>query len=219
LSDQVISDSLPSAPKQDVSLANKLLDEAKWTQKDGAREKNGKQLTLTITTVKSSQYDRVAQSIQQQLATVGIAVTIESIDRNAPGANYVQNVLQARNFDMLIGELPIGADPDVYPYWHSSQAGVSGYNFSGYANDIADAALTSARDRLEMNLRTAKYVTFAKQWYADVPAIGLFQQTMSYVARQGVVSLDASYDLVTTYDRYDDVNQWTVDQGTVYKTP
>lgn len=219
LQDQISAELLPKAPLYSVEQANKLLDAAGWKTNGSTRSKDSQQLSLRITTVKGSQNDRVAQNIQKQLAQVGVTVTVESIDINAPGVNFVQNVLQARNFDILIGELPVGADPDVYPYWHSSQMGVSGYNFTDYANDVSDAALTSARDRLEKRLRDAKYATFAKQWLSDAPAVGLYQQTMSYVTGKNVVSLDSDTILVTTSERYDYVDRWTVDRATVYKTP
>ena len=131
----------------------------------------------------------------------------------------VQNILQPRNFDVLLYQLNIGADPDVYAYWHSSQASMQGQNYSNYSNAISDDALNSARARTEPDLRNAKYITFAKQWLADVPAIGLYQSTTQYVVSRNAHSFDNSNILISPVDRYSDVLNWSVGNSNVYKTP
>lgn len=207
-------------PKVDKAHAEKLLGEAGWAMgKDKVRAKESVPLRLTITTTKNSQYEAVAKYIAEQLASIGFKAEVLVIDDKAPGANFIQGTLQARNFDMLVYELPIGADPDVYAYWHSSQIGMSGYNFSNYKSGAADAALSSARDRLDVNLRRAKYVTFANEWLKDAPAIGLYQQTMSYAVNKNAEVMGKGSTLVLSSDRYMNVHDWTVNRTRVYKTP
>ena len=131
----------------------------------------------------------------------------------------MQDVLQTRNFEVLLYELAIGADPDVYAYWHSSQIGQTGYNFTSYTNKTVDANLASARSRLEPELRNAKYKQFVKQWYDDAPAIPLYQPAIEYVSLKEVESVKPGLSLVSNADRYADVIYWTVANDTVYKTP
>src|SRR5690606_34234585 len=120
---------------------------------------------------------------------------------------------------VLIYELLIGADPDVYAYWHSSQIGSTGYNFSNYSDPIADAALVSARSRLEPDLRNSKYKAFAQQWLEDVPAIGLYQPVVVYAANQYVRSVAEDMPFVTPAEHYANVLEWSVRERTVNKTP
>ncbi len=120
---------------------------------------------------------------------------------------------------MLLYELFVGADPDVYAYWHSSQTVASGYNFANYTSKAADDALASARSRLEPTLRAVKYVAFAHQWIDDAPAIGLYQATSEYAFNKHTHSLDTNTQLVSSYDRYADILDWSVNQRSVYKTP
>ena len=119
---------------------------------------------------------------------------------------------------MLLYQLSIGGDPDVYAYWHSSQA-TDGLNFSNYKNTISDEALTSARSRLDPALRDAKYVTFAKQWLSDVPAIGLYQATAQYVHTNNVHALEPTQKLISAADRYTTVLYWSVGSRAVFTTP
>ena len=84
---------------------------------------------------------------------------------------------------------------------------------------ISDDALLSARVRIEPELRNAKYITFARQWLTDVPAIGLYQSTAQYVRSRNVLSSDDSTVLISPIDRYSDVLNWSVGNQSVYKTP
>lgn len=211
---------LPGAPKINTVQAGKLLDQAGWKlNKDGLRKKDGKAMTLSLTTIQTEQFRKVVEEIAKQVRQLGITVEVSVIDDRAPGSNFRQDVLQQRNYDMLVYELPIGADPDVYAYWHSSQLGVSGYNFTNYSNTVSDAALASARDRIEPALREAKYATFARQWLSDAPAIGLYQQVFTYAANHNTKSLEDGTELVMSSDRYSNVIRWSVGRGQVYKTP
>ena len=216
---QLTGDAIPSAPAADKEKAATLLESAGWQLVDGVRQKDGQKLTLTITTTKDDQYEKVMESLALQWRSLGITVATNVIDTGAPGTNFVQTVLQPRDYDVLIYELLIGADPDVYAYWHSSQIGSTGYNFSNYANATADAALVSARSVLDPQLRNTKYKTFAQLWLSDVPAIGLYQPVAIYATNKHVQSMGESIPFVSAADHYADVLDWSVRERTVYRTP
>lgn len=219
LESQLSGANVPHAPAADIAKANLLLESNGWKLVNGYRVKNGQTLQLGITTTKDSEYEAVLKQVEPQWRKVGVKVVTNVIDTSSATSTFVQNVLQARNFDVLLYELSIGADPDVYAYWHSSQIGMSGYNFSNYSNRIVDASLASARSRLEPDLRNAKYSLFVQQWLADVPAVALYQPAVEYVTASGVQAVKSGGHLVTLADRYADVQYWTVENGSVYKTP
>lgn len=216
---QLTGSGIPKAPAYDSQKAAKMLDDAGWKMTDGVRVKGGQKLEITIATTKSSQYEETLEILAGQWRKLGVSVLTNVIDINDPSTNFVQNILQPRNYDVLLYELSIGADPDVYAYWHSSQIGVRGYNFSNYANGIADDALASARSRLEPELRNAKYKVFAERWMADVPAIGLYQAVSEYAYNKNASSVNPDAHLVTPYGRFENILWWSVEQRSVYKTP
>jgi len=113
----------------------------------------------------------------------------------------------------------IGADPDVYAYWHSSQATRLGYNFANYSSAFSDDALTSARSRSEADLRNEKYKAFAQQWLDDVPAIGLYQSVMGYAHRPSVQPYISDVSIPSVSERFSDILYWSAEQSQVYKTP
>jgi peptide/nickel transport system substrate-binding protein len=216
---QLTGGDVPHTAPFNAAKADKLLSQAGWVLKGSVREKKGQRLSITVATTKNTQYEKALETLSGQWRKLGVQVNTNIVDTTDPTSNFVQNVLQPRSYDVLLYELFIGADPDVYAYWHSSQVGTNGYNFSNYASGAADDALSSARSRLEPELRNVKYKAFARQWIADVPAIGLYQPVMEYIYSKNVHAVDPSSTLVSAYDRYANVLDWNVEQKSVYKTP
>jgi peptide/nickel transport system substrate-binding protein len=212
---------VPQVASYDIEAAKKLLDDAGWKLEDGVRKKDGVQLQLSVVTTKDETHESILEALAAQWRTLGIVVNTQIVDTSDVSQQVVQRVLQPRAYDVLIYQLTIGADLDVFPYWHSSQAqpSRSGRNLSNYSNAIADDALSSARSRLEPSLRNAKYLTFARQWVSDVPAIGLYQTTTHYVYSKNATAFKDSNNFVSPLDRYADVLYWTVGTRTVFKTP
>jgi peptide/nickel transport system substrate-binding protein len=218
LASQVATDSLPGEPTFDPQKAGALLDEAGWKLEGSLRKKDGKELVLTVVTTKNSDFEVALNELSQQWRALGITVTTSIVDPGDLSQNVAQDILQPRRYDVLLYQLVIGGDPDVYAYWHSSQVS-SGLNLSNYKSAISDEALVSARSRTETDLRAAKYTTFARQWLNDVPAIGLYQSTVQYVHTPNVRALGPNAVLVSGLGRYQDVLYWTVGTERVFQTP
>jgi len=207
-------------PAFDKKKAATMLDDAGWKlNEEGERVKDKEPLVLNMVAIKDADYEVVVANLAKQWRDLGVRVETRMVDTDDPAQNIASSVLQPRDFDVLVQELFLGADPDVYAYWHSSQATENGLNFSNYDSGVSDDALSSARLRLEDDLRQAKYQTFVKQWLKDVPAIGLYQSPMTYVHTSATGALDSSNTLITANDRYNDVIRWATNQSPVYKTP
>jgi len=213
-----LSGDVPAAPVYDTARAGALLDQAGWTLRDSVRMKDGQPLALNVVTTKNPDFEKALEVLSGQWRELGVTVTTSIVDPNDPAQNVAQNVLQPRQYDVLLYQLTIGGDPDVYAYWHSSQV-TNGFNFSNYKNAIADDALLSARSRTEPALRNAKYLTFVRQWLADAPAIGLYQATAQYVHTEGVHAIPDATMFVSAVDRYNTVQYWAVGSRSVFRTP
>lgn len=209
---------VPAAPKYDKANAERLLHEAGWVLEGTVRKKGGVALKLAVVTTKNNDFEKALDIMVGQWRNLGISVTTSIVDPTDRTQNVVQNILQNRNYDVLLYQLTIGGDPDVYAYWHSSQA-TNGFNFSNYASSVSDDALLSARSRIEPDLRNAKYLTFARQWLADAPAIGLYQATTQYAYSKSVHALPSDEVLISASDRYAEVLYWSVGDRLVQQTP
>jgi peptide/nickel transport system substrate-binding protein len=212
-------DSTIKTPEYDVKRARETLDTAGWKLVNGVRTKDGKALKLTVVTTKNSEYERALETLIGQWRQLGIQIEENIVDAADPVQNFVSSVLQQRSYDVLLYQISMGRDPDVFAYWHSSQAVARGLNLSNYSSPEADDILASARSTNNVSLRNAKHVAFAKQWLADVPAIGLYQSTLTTASTRSINGRNESAVLITPQQRYNDILYWTVEQRTVYKTP
>lgn len=212
---------LPAAPDHNLDKAKALLKEAGWTYNQGQwKGKDGRPLAVAVTTSSGrDEYKKIVDALKQQWSKLGVDVQLREIDTSSTTTSFVQSVLQPRDYDALLYELELGADPDVFAYWHSSQASASGYNFANYSNRTVDNDLVGGRSRTNSALRAAKYIQFVNQWLNDAPAIGLYQSVGSYVLNNGASIVEPRGSLNTMNDRYADVTTWSTGRASVYKTP
>ncbi|MBR3172326.1 hypothetical protein IKF21_00155 [Candidatus Saccharibacteria bacterium] len=171
---------------------------------------------LDIATVNSGFLPGVANTVKESLEALGFEVNLSVYEENQ---EFINNVVSKRSYDILIYEIELGADPDLLPYYHSSQVNATGLNLSNYKNVMADDLLLGARDTIDRDLRAKKYEMFLQYWTNDVPAIGLYQPNLTYFYNKNVRTFDDDVRLVTAIDRFSDITNWAVNTTTKNKTP
>ncbi|HSX01754.1 MAG TPA: ABC transporter substrate-binding protein [Candidatus Saccharimonadia bacterium] len=191
----------------DAAAARQALDAAGWiAPKPGApRQKDGQPLNFKLVTLSGGELERAAGEIKRQLTAIGVSVQVVAVDSTMLQQTY----MRPRNFQMLLFGINLGGDPDVYSFWHSSQAQDPGINLSGYTSADADKALETARIKTDPQIRQGKYDAFLKAWNADAPAAVLYESGYQYSVSQDVAGLTAGR-LVVPSDRFYDVQNWTV---------
>lgn len=218
--DRQIDSSKVTQPKYDINRANAMLDKAGWKfGQDNLRHKGDQVLSLDMVTVKDSDYEKAANELAKQWKQLGFEINLDVVDGDDPAQNIASSVLQPRNYDVLIYELFLGGDADVYAYWHSTQLVDSGLNLTNFSDPVSDDILVSARSRLEPNLRQAKYQSFANRWLQKSPAVALYESNFVYVAKPRIKTVSNNAYVVTPEAHFSDVVYWTVNQDSVYKTP
>jgi peptide/nickel transport system substrate-binding protein len=193
----------------DATAAGRALDAAGWKQASPAatRTKDGARLQLRLVTLKGGELERAAKEIKRQWAVLGIDVRVVATDRD----QLQQTYMRPRNFQMLLYGVNLGSDPDVYSFWHSSQAADPGVNLSAYSDADADHALEAGRIKSDPLVRLGKYDAFLRAWNADAPAAVLYQSGYTYGAQATAAGISAQR-LVVPADRFYDVERWTVRQ-------
>lgn len=216
----LIDGTLPVAPTYDIEKAKALLDEDGWVTSGNTRTKDGQKLTLSIVTRKGSEYEEVTNLLAKTWKDeLKVETEVRIVDQTDTAQNVFTSVLQPRNFDVLVYELELGGDPDVYTYWHSSRATANGLNFANYNNIIADDALESGRGKATTKQRSDRYKIFVQRWHADTPALALYQPRVDYIQLKSAQTIDSNATLVYPTDRYANVIYWSVQKQQVYKTP
>lgn len=191
----------------DPKAARATLDKAGWlVGKQGVRYKDGKPLSVQLVASSSDEHAKVVGGLRSAWQSLGVKV-------NAPDENVedFQNAVASHAYDAVLYGISIGADPDVFVYWHSTQTDPRStrLNLSLYKSVAADAALEAGRTRLDPVLRAIKYKPFLQTWQQDAPALGLYQPRFQYFAQQKIHGLDAKV-LNNSTDRLNNVQNWMI---------
>ncbi|MDR0957378.1 MAG: ABC transporter substrate-binding protein, partial [Candidatus Nomurabacteria bacterium] len=202
-------------PDFNLEEAGKKLDEAGWVLgENGQRTKDGVQLELNVVTVKGADYEPTAEFLAESWRKLGVKVNFIAADP----ATFQIDYLATHNYDVLVYQLHLGADPDVSPYWLTSTA-ENGLNFANYKSKINDLNLTNAKTETNASKQAARYADFVKQWISDAPAIALYQPKIYYLSRSGNQSFSDDYKLVSLAYRFYDARSWSVSTGEFMITP
>ncbi len=210
LNGQIGYDKSRSQLSNNVDQANKLLDDAGWKKDStGIRIKDKKILTINLFAQNSSEYTAVTQLLQKQWRIVGVDLQVQLLQ-----TADIQGVVSRHEYDALLYGISIGPDPDVFAYWHSSQAdphSVNRLNLSEYKSVVSDKALEAGRSRTDPMLRSIKYRPFLEAWRVDAPAVVLYQPRFLYISKGPIFGFDPTV-INTSSDRFANVNDWMVKQ-------
>ncbi|MFJ2370586.1 ABC transporter substrate-binding protein [Microbacterium sp. NPDC087665] len=176
--EEYLDPSIPDAGMitQDTDAALAAFAESGYTL-DGDRlvGPDGEQLEFALTTANGfTDWTRAAQTVQRQLAAVGVKVTLK-----LPQPAGYQSAISNGDFEMAIGGMGNG---DVYQaynnllssefYVPSGEATTN--NFERYRSDEADALLAEYRETVDPQRQTEIVQELQGIVYDDLPVIGLY---------------------------------------------
>ncbi len=208
LPDQVGYDKTYVQAPYNPSEAQKILDDAGWSKgSNGLRSKDGKPLLVRLYGEETTDNLVILKKLKKSWGDIGVDVRLEAQEK----ANF-QTTMNFHTYDAVLYGISLGPDPDVYAYWHSTQADVrssSRLNFSEYKSKATDASLEGGRTRLEPETRKVKYQPFLKAWQEDAPAVALYQPRSFYFVRGTVYGLKNQV-INTDADRYNNAANWKI---------
>lgn len=206
LSDQIELEDAPALPEYDPDAARAKLVSS------GIPENQ----KLVLATINTGYFPALADNLKFQLEKLGFSVDINMM---SPGQEFLMTVIRPRNYDILLYEIELGSDSDLFAYYHSSQVSENGLNLSNYRNTIVSDAILAMRSTLNQGQKVTKYKTFLKNWVDDVPAIGIYRVNLSYFVNKNVRSFSEDVRLVSPVDRFVDVQYWATERATKNRTP
>lgn len=188
--------------------SKKILDKAGWkTGTDGIRVKKKQRLSFNLYVNDTEEHSAVANKLKEQWQAIGAEANIIVEDEESR-----QSTIASHGYDALLSSISVGADPDVYAFWHSSQFDPrlkTRLNFSEYKSKQADAALEGGRSRTDPKLRTIKYQPFLKAWITDNPAIALYRPQFVFLV-SGELDGFVMNSMVDTSDKYVNIENWKI---------
>ncbi len=199
-------------PSTNLEAAQQNLSESGWhVGDDGIRQKNDKKLVVKLTTTDWPEYIKTAQILQEQWRQLGVDVQLEHL-----GAGTIQQtIVQPRDFEaLLFGEI-LPADPDPYPFWHSTQTRSPGLNLASFKNQSVDKLLEEARKTTDQPKRLELYKEFQNKILELNPAIILYQPYYLFATAR-VYGIDAKYSALPS-GRFNNIEQWHVHTQRVWQ--
>ena len=179
-----------------------LLEEAGWIDhnNDGVRTRDGIQLQFTLLVGDNPAHKSIAEEIAVQWQAAQIGVRVEHVDEG------LTERLTTGDYQTALLEAQLFGDPDLYPYWHASQA-KNGPNFSQWNNPEASQLLDQIRTTFDLNERLTHYHQFQTIFSADQPAIILYYPVYTYLVRDNVENIQLTA-LTAPSDRFNTLNAW-----------
>ena len=147
-----------------------------------------------------------AEMIAEQLADVGIVITIETYEGEA-----FQQKITERDYDLLLYGQSLGYNQDTYSYWHSSQSYENGLNLSNYGNNKADFYIEAIRNSFgdEEDQKEEYLQSLAETINNDIPAVFLYTPTYYFLVDSRIQNIKTDY-LLFPHDRFANILEWTV---------
>jgi len=187
--------------------AAEVLDEQGWKVPEGGglRQKDGAELKFTLTTVDQTEYLKTTNILRENWEAINVGVELKIMNP----LRVDKEIIKPRNYEaFLYGEI-MGADPDPYPFWHSSQTFNGGLNLSNYYNKEVDQLLEEARRIDDSEERHIKYIHFQNTLADDAPAIFLYSPLYDYGVTKDIKGFDTKRITVPS-DRFNGVEDWYI---------
>lgn len=198
----------------DVAAAKTLLDQAGWTYPDGGnvRRKGNQQLKFKLATNENWINLRAAEMLIDQWRELGVEIELVSL----PTKDLNEQIIKPRAYDMLLFAHKLGADPDPFVFWHSSQTKAPGLNLSSYANQTVDRLISEARASTNKEERDAKYLELHDIIRQDLPAIFLVQSVYTYAINDRIHGFSVT-NMPDETVRYYNLRDWYINTKRVLK--
>lgn len=168
-------------------------------------------LKFTIATINQPQLVKTANLLKDYWQKIGIIVDVKVAE-----SSELKQIIKNRDYDALLYGQALGSEPDLYPFWHSSQISDPGLNLSNYQNKDADQLLKDARETLDQDAKKQKYEKLQDIIIADAPALFLYNPSYIYWVSEKVKGIDTT-KIVDPAKRFENISNWYINTKRVLK--
>ena len=154
---------------------------------EGWLEKEGKLFEFNLITNSGNPIRKnILTIVQESWRKIGVKCNTQLFE----WAVFLKDFVNPLKYDALVLGWSMGADPDLYQIWHSSQAGPNQLNFVGYKNPEADRLITRIRKEYDRS----KQVKMARELHRliarDQPYTFLYVAKSTQVLDKNIVIVE-----------------------------
>ena len=200
-----------------VPAAKDSLLKSGWKEnKDGILEKKTKAGTtifqFSISTSDAPELKKTAEILQEAWRKIGASVEIKVFE----AGDLNQNIIKLRKYDALLFGEVVGAESDLYPFWHSSERNDPGLNIPLYANITVDKTLEEIQKETDSQVMAFKKEIVVSEIKKDMPVIFLFSPNLLYVKSPKIKKITLK-DVSSLNERFLSINKWFIETDKVWK--
>ncbi len=189
----------------DLEKARNILDEAGWKIKDGIREKDGVKIEFKFYTADWPDLTETAEILARDWKEIGVNANVEILT----ATDLQQNIIRPREYEAILFGQITSFNPDLYPFWHSSQKQDPGFNLGMLDNKDADELLRDIRQELDEGKRIEKYRELQKIISEESPAVFLYSPHYLYPVSNSVKGIEVK-NINSSSWRFADINKWYI---------
>ncbi len=147
---------------------------------------------------------KVVEFLEQSWREIGVDIRTDFLPQEE-----FNNQIMLRSYDLLLVGQILGYNLDTYSYWHSTQAGPRGQNFSNYKSFRVDSLIEAIRSTFDKEEKEARLEELGEILREDVPAVFLYRPIYYYATDGKASGIDMS-GLVFASDRFSRISSWAL---------
>jgi len=170
-------------------------------------------LTLTIIVPDQPDLNKVADALKRQWSLLGAQIDVRPMEEKL----VLRKSTHERSSQIVLWNVLLGPDQDLFPIWWSGQTKDRGMNFSSLADKDIDSLIDQTKSASSTQMLTKVREKLSKTILARTPAAFLIRPNYTYVVSTRVKGVPQILRLAKPSDRFDAIQDWYIKTGFEWK--
>lgn len=170
-------------------------------------------LTLSILVPNEPGLLKIAEVLKRQWSLLGAQVEISAMEAR----EVLRKSSRDRDGQIILWNVLLRPDQDLFPIWWSGQAGDRGTNFSGLADKEVDALIEQTKQASSTESLLQKREALSNAVLKQSAAVFLARPKYGYVVSTRIKGISKNMILATPQDRFAEIDRWYIKTGLRWK--
>ncbi len=171
------------------------------------------EFAITISVADSPDLRAVAEALKRQWSLIGARVRINTMTTE----ELMRRATRSRDLQIVLLNVFLGPQQDIYSLWWSKQAVDRGMNISNLTDRTVDNDLNAAQNATSTNALSAARAKVSKAIINDIPAAFLVRPIHHYLVSDAINGVSNSISISRPSNRLRDILHWYIKTGWRWK--